>query len=94
MDITEQLGGMQRTNFLIAADNIADDPDGTRLLSDFIQGTQNLMSVSKESFLQTAARLDKNAGAILLDDTIAGASASRLTDYLKSAVWDHRPRHR
>ncbi|MCG8684796.1 MAG: 2-amino-4-hydroxy-6-hydroxymethyldihydropteridine diphosphokinase, partial [Desulfobacterales bacterium] len=89
MDMTDRLGGSRRVDFLIAADNFVDRPDGELLLPHFISATDRMLERNFNDFMLAADQLGRRPGDIITGDgNLVGTGGKySIDDFLRSAAW-------
>lgn len=89
MNMTERLGGSRRTDFLIAADDFVERPDGELLLAHFISATDRMLERNFDSFMAAADDVGRRPSDVIdaAGNLVGTGGPYSIDDFLKSAAW-------
>ena len=87
IDLTGQLGGTKKVNFLVAAEYVAHRTDEGKYLENFFRGTEFYLNAMKKGVVTSNDTSDGIRPSQLITDTaIKGYSSTNLKFYLESAA--------
>ncbi len=86
IDMTDRLEGFLKTDFLIAADNMADRSNAEQLLDNFLRATEHVLEISANKYPKNPDGSNPKPSQII-DGTTFKGSFGLIEGFLKSTAW-------